>query len=420
MEYLQHQLPNGLTVLAEVNPLSHIAAFGVFVKAGARDETPEISGVSHFLEHMVFKGTPTRSAAEVNQLLDEIGSHSNARTGEESTIYHATVLPEFQSQVVELLCDLMRPSLRVDDFETEKKVIIEEIKMYADQPPYGGYEQIMENFFGSHPLGLPVLGTEESVGQMSPEQMLDYFHQRYSPGNMAIAAAGNVDFKQLVDQVESLCGDWSPFDAPRTAFPNPAHTGINRLLQPNSTQQYLMQMANGTSSHEPSRYASRVMATIFGGDGGSRMYWEFLDNGLAESAGMGGHEFQDAGAMMTFICCHPDNTNEALMRLQTLQLRAQQDGFTADELELAQRKIAAAMVMSSERTERRMFAVGSQWLVGRPYRTTAEIVSEYENVSLDQVNQVLQRFPLHPNMTLSVGPRDDLSMSATPADAVAT
>ena len=138
MEYRQHRLDNGLTILAECNPAGHFAAFGFFVKTGARDETPALGGVSHFLEHMVFKGTPHRTAAEVNLELDEMGSCSNARTGEESTIYHAAVLPEFQPRMIELLSDIMRPSLRDDDFETERQVILEEIAMYQDQPPYGG------------------------------------------------------------------------------------------------------------------------------------------------------------------------------------------------------------------------------------------------------------------------------------------
>ncbi len=145
------------------------------MRTGARDETPEVGGVSHFLEHMVFKGTPNRSAAEVNLELDEMGSSSNARTSEESTIYYATVLPEFQTQVVELLSDIMRPSLRPEDFETEKQVIIEEIKMYDDQPPYGGYERIMAEFFGNHPLGQSVLGTVETVSALTPESMMELF-----------------------------------------------------------------------------------------------------------------------------------------------------------------------------------------------------------------------------------------------------
>lgn len=214
MQYRQHRLDNGLEIVAECNPAAHAMACGFFVRTGARDETPDIGGVSHFLEHMVFKGTPHRTAEQVNRELDEMGSHSNARTGEESTIYHATVLPDFQSRIVEVLSDLMRPSLREDDFETEKQVIVEEIKMYDDQPPYGGHERIMAEFFGDHPLGQSVLGTEQTVTGLTPQKMHRYFEQRYAPGNIALAAAGNVDFDQLVADCEKCCGAWQNFEAP--------------------------------------------------------------------------------------------------------------------------------------------------------------------------------------------------------------
>src|SRR5687768_3264363 len=156
MEFRSHTLPNGLEIIAECNPKAYSLGMAFFVKTGARDETDEISGVSHFLEHMVFKGTAKRSAADVNRELDEMGSFSNAQTGEEKTIYHATVLPEFQDRTVELLSDILRPALREEDFETEKKVIIEEICMYLDQPPFGGHEKCMAAHFGKHPLGRSV------------------------------------------------------------------------------------------------------------------------------------------------------------------------------------------------------------------------------------------------------------------------
>ena len=210
MQFKQTELDNGLTIVAECNPQAYSSAFGVFVNAGARDETDRISGVSHFLEHMAFKGTATRSAEDVNRELDEMGSHSNARTGEERTIYHATVLPEFQTPVAGLLCDIMRPSLRTDDFEMEKKVIIEEIRMYEDQPPFGGHERIMASFFGDHDLSRNILGSVESVGQMTPEDMRAYFETRYAPNNMTFAAAGNVDFESLVDSIGQMTQSWQP------------------------------------------------------------------------------------------------------------------------------------------------------------------------------------------------------------------
>ncbi len=163
MEFRHHRLDNGLEIISEVNPQSFSTAIGYFVKTGSRDESVESAGVSHFLEHMMFKGTHRRTAEQVNQRLDELGSQSNAYTSEEQTVYYMTLLPELQSDGVELLTDMMRPALREEDFETERNVILEEIAMYDDQPPYGAMERLMEEYFVDHPLSIRVLGTQETV-----------------------------------------------------------------------------------------------------------------------------------------------------------------------------------------------------------------------------------------------------------------
>ncbi len=408
MQYKTHQLSNGLSILAECNEEAYTAAFGFFVRTGARDETAEIGGVSHFLEHMVFKGTPTRSAEDVNLMLDELGSNSNARTGEESTIYHTAVLPEFQTDVVELLSDIMRPSLRIDDFEMEKQVIIEEIKMYADQPPYGGYERIMEEFFGDHPLGQSVLGTERSVSALSADQMMQYFQNRYCPSNMAFAAAGNIDFEKLIEELERCCGNWKRFATPRQHRKPTPRQGFVTMHQPTSAQQYILQMVPGPSCGDEMRFASRVLSTIVGDDGSSRMYWEFLDSGLADSAGMGGYEYDDCGCLMSYLCCAPDAAQSNLQRLLDLQRTVFRDGITQNELDLAKRKIASNIVLASERTENRMFSVGSQWLTNKEFETPVEIAAHYEAVTLDDVHAAIKQYPLDQPMTVVVGPKQDL------------
>lgn len=408
MEYRQHRLENGLEILAECNPQSYTSAFGFFVRTGARDETPEIGGVSHFLEHMVFKGTPNRSAEQVNLELDEMGSSSNARTGEESTIYYGSVLPEFQSQMVDLLSDIMRPSLREEDFETEKKVIIEEIKMYEDQPPYGGYERIMAEFFGAHPMGQSVLGTVDTVSSLTPEQMMAYFQQRYSPANICLAAAGNIDFERLVEDVERCCGAWQVFEAARD---NPAvdyQTGLVNLHKPQAQQQYLLQMCPGVATEDERRYAFSVAASTLGDDSGSRLYWEFLDSGKAESAGMASYDYHGCGAVMTYLCCAPDEAKSNLERLTELQQQIKQEGISQKELDLAKRKLASRIVLASERTGTRMFSVGSQWLSQQPFKTVAEIAEIYESLTLDQVNAALAEIEFDRSMTVAVGPCEQL------------
>lgn len=408
MNYRTHTLDNGLQILAECNDHAHTSAFGFFVRAGSRDETSDISGVSHFLEHMVFKGTPNRSAADVNLQLDEMGSHSNARTGEESTIYHASVLPEFQGNVVELLSDIMRPSLRLEDFETEKKVIIEEIMMYADQPPYGGYEKIMDAFFGDHPLGQSVLGTVQSVTDLTPEAMRDYFRLRYSPSNMVLAAAGKIDFDALIASAEQRCGHWENFEASREPTAPNFNSGFATLHKPNAHQQYILQLSPGASMESDDRFASRVAAAILGDDAGSRFYWEFLDSGLAESAGVGANEYQGCGSVMAVVCCDPDEAQSNLARMKSVLQKAVQGGVSEKELTMAKKKIASHILLASERTETRMFSVGTQWLNRQEFRTPQQIAEVYQNVTLDEVNAALKKYPMEEPMTIVIGPRDDL------------
>lgn len=404
MEFRQQQLDNGLQVIAEVNPRAYSTALGFFVNSGARDETPEIAGVSHFLEHMVFKGTPNRSAEQVNRELDEMGSHSNARTGEERTIYHSTVLPEFQDRAVELLGDILRPSLREEDFEMEKKVICEEIMMYDDQPPFGGHEKIMASYFGNHSLGQSILGTVETVSALTPDKMKKYFDQRYSPGNITLVAAGNVDFDNLLRVAEEKCGGWPAMAAPRNIEPVEPTYRSECVEKESAAQQYLLQLCPGPATEDDDRFATRVLSSIFGDDGGSRLFWEFVDTGLAEYAAMGAYEYNQAGILMTFLCGNPELMESNFEKLVKLQKELATDGITESELELAKAKISSAMILGSERPESRMFAVGANWLARQEYRTVKEVAEKYERLQLADLNRVAEKYPLSPANTLAIGP----------------
>src|SRR6056297_1606845 len=208
-EFRQTTLANGLRVVAEIDTRGYSAAMGYFVRAGARDEVDRESGLSHFLEHMMFKGTARRSAADVNRELDELGGQSNAYTSEEQTVYYATVLPKFQGRLIDLLTDMLSPALRDDDFETERQVILEEIAKYEDQPPFGAFERAMERHFSPRGLGRRVLGTSESIKAMTSSDMRAYFNRRYRPENIVLAASGNVDFDGLIADVEKLTRHWA-------------------------------------------------------------------------------------------------------------------------------------------------------------------------------------------------------------------
>src|SRR5438105_2377592 len=208
LTFQQKQLSNGLDIVSEINPDSHSVALGLFVKTGARDESADINGVSHFLEHMMFKGSTKYGWEDVNRIFDEIGARYNAFTSQEMTAYYANVLPEFTERAVEHLSHLLRPAIRVEDFTTEKKVILEEIAMYLDDPGHRLYENLMESHFGNHPLSMSVLGTSASIQKLQQPQMAEYFNRRYGPGNMVLVATGKLDFNEIVRLAEKYMGAW--------------------------------------------------------------------------------------------------------------------------------------------------------------------------------------------------------------------
>lgn len=406
MKFRSHTLDNGLEIVAECNETAHSVGLGFFVRTGARDETDSVAGVSHFLEHMVFKGTPRRSADDVNREFDELGAHYNAFTSEENTVYYASVLPEYQEGVLDILADIMRPSLREEDFDMEKKVIIEEIQMYADQPPFGMDDKIKELHYGRHPLARSVLGTEFTVGEMAVDQMRGYFETRYAADNMFVAAAGKVDFEALIKQVESRCGSWKPALTLRELPPYQSQTGFHCVSRPASTQQYILQLADAPAAEDDRRFAAKLLATMFGDDSGSRLYWELVDPGLVESASLGHYEYQGAGMYFSWLSCSPEEAAENFDRMSNLQDIAQAQGFTDQELHQAKSKVKARVVLGSERPRNRLFNVGGNWLQRREYRSVAEDLKAVDAVTLDEVWKVLNEFPLTRRTTVTIGPLD--------------
>src|SRR5436189_4974876 len=186
LKFHYKQLANGLDIVGEENPDSYSFAAGLFVKTGSRDEDPGINGVSHFLEHMMFKGSEKYSWEDVNRIFDELGARYNAFTSQEMTAYYANVIPEFTEKAIEHLAHLLRPAIRNSDFDTEKKVILEEIAMYLDDPGHRLYDKLMEAHFANHPLALSVLGSPESIQKLSRDQMEQYLRGRYGPRNMML------------------------------------------------------------------------------------------------------------------------------------------------------------------------------------------------------------------------------------------
>ena len=412
MQFKQHTLDNGLRVIAEVDDAALSQAVGFFVQTGSRDETDSEAGVSHFLEHMVFKGTPRRSAEDVNREFDEMGAHYNAFTSEENTVYYASLLPEHQAEAIDLLADVLRPSLREEDFQMEKKVILEEIEMYLDQPPYGMDDRVKELCFGVHPITRSVLGTADSVGSLTPDAMRDYFDRRYAPGNMVLAAAGRVDFDALVEQAERACGEWSAREAPRETPRAGASSRRESVTRDAATQQYALLLSDAPSGQSDDRYAAKLLATILGDDSGSRMYWRLVDPGLAESASLGHYDYQGVGMFYTWLACEPEDIEVNLAVTREILAEATENPADGEELARAKSKFKSRVVLSGERPRSRLFSVGGGWLMRGEYRPVRDDLARLDAVTRDDITRVVAEHPLDRAAIVSVGPREVESLRA--------
>lgn len=405
MPFHTHTLPNGLQVIGETSPSARSVALGFFVRTGSRDETPEVSGVSHFLEHMMFKGTPRRTALDVNLDFDRIGASYNAYTSEENTVYYAAVLPEYLPKAVDILADILRPSLRTEDFDTEKQVILEEIKMYEDQPTSVASEHARRIYYSAHPLGNSVLGTNASVSALTRDQMHGYFARRYSPSNIIASAAGNFDWNELVKLLTAACESWSPGESGRgnrTEWSGAA--GLHVLTRESVQQEHVMFLSGGPPADSPLRYAADTLALAVGDDSGSRLYWALVDPGLAESADCAYYENDGSGCAYASYSCEPEETEGNLAIVRKILADVQKASITDEELKQAKSKILSRVVRGSERPMGRMQAIASAWSYTGEYRDVDTELRNFDAVSLKDVRSYLDRYPVDKPTAIAFGP----------------
>ena len=404
MRYDHHTLPNGLQIVGEHNPAAQSIALGFFVRTGARDETPEISGVSHFLEHMMFKGSERRSASDVNREFDEIGARNNAFTSEEMTVYYGAVLPEFQGRLLDLLADMLHPSLRQDDFDTEKKVILEEIAMYQDRPNRVAYELARETYHHGHPLGNSVLGSTESISALERDQMQAYFDRRYAANNVTLTLVGNYDWEAAVADAEKLCGDWQQADTPRERTKPTPFAQERMVVDAKRDRLYLFAVSPAPAAQEDERFAAEVLAEALGGGDGSRLYWALTHPGLADSAGIYYDANDGAGAYYAFASCDPTHAQQVMQVLRETLAATQEEPIPEDELARARRKIASQIVIGAETPMGRLTAVGFDWVYRGKIERLDELVERYRSVSGESVASLLATRPFDDLTLVALGP----------------
>jgi predicted Zn-dependent peptidase len=406
MEFKKEQLDNGLCVIGEINKSAKSAAVGFFVKTGSRDEDEQINGVSHFLEHMLFKGTDKLSALEVNEAFDRTGAQFNAGTSEEYTVYYAAVLPEYLLEVSQLWIELMRPALRDDDFNIEKNVIKEEIAMYKDMPSFDVMDQCRSLHFEGHPCGNSVLGSEQSIDNLTSEQMRDYFSRRYAANNIVLACAGNFDWEKICSVAQNSCAKWQRQSVERKLEHFDGSKKKKRTEKSNLTCEHICLMSSGLSAQDPRRFAASLLGVIVGDNVGSRFFWELVDKALAEAATMQFGPMDGTGAFYSYIRCSAGNVTQVLDIVNDIFKNLSQSGITEDELRKAKNKVLSALVIKNELPMGRLGDLGSNWLYLEKYRTIEEDVSAIKAVTVDDVNVLIEQFNPGDFTKLSIGPAE--------------
>lgn len=403
LTFHHHQLKNGLDIIAEINPDSHSFAGGFFVKTGSRDESVDVNGVSHFLEHMMFKGSSKYTWEDVNRIFDEIGARYNAFTTQEMTAYYANVLPEFTERAIEHLSHLLRPAIRVEDFTTEKKVILEEIAMYLDDPGHRAWEKLMEIHFGKHPLAQSILGPAKTIEKLERDQMAEYFARRYGPGSMVLAVTGRMDFDQVVKWTEKYCGSWKPVNAPREQPPTNYKSQQQKLTDPKLNRQYTMAITPGPSAQDERRFAARILSDVIGDSDGSRLYWALVDNAIAEDADFSFYPHDNLGSFFISLTTSPDRSQQAL-DIALKELEKVKHDLNDDEVERAKNKIASSIVLSGEIPIGRMRSIGGMWIYNHEYRSLEQDIETLNSITPDTLRQLMKDFPFDPMTIVSLGP----------------
>ena len=404
LTFQQVQLDNGLTVIGELNENAKSFAAGYFVNTGARDESAAIAGVSHFLEHMMFKGTERRTAEDINREFDEMGARNNAYTSSEHTVYFGAVLPEQQPRILDLLSDMMRPTLRQDDFDIEKQVILEEIAMYEDRPSMRVFDTGNERYFNGHPMGNSVLGTPATITPLQREQMLDYFRARYAPNNLVVALSGNYDWDAAVRQLEELTAGWEPQETGREHPPATPRTGFDVIEDGKLKRVHMGLWAPGLSAQDDRRYAAALLANVLGDSSGSRLYWELVDRGLADMAELWHDPADGIGMFNGYLSAAPERAQEVLEIARGVLRDAKSNPPSEEEWERAQKKLATGVTLQSETPFSRLMSLGTAFLYNRAYQSAGDVLAKVLGARREDAIELLAQGVLDELYVLQLGP----------------
>jgi len=406
--FAEHTLPNGLRVVCEVMPRLRSAAVGFFVRAGSRHERPAEHGVSHFLEHMCFKGAGARSCRDINISFDELGSIYNAFTSKEHTVYFGWVPAERTTAQLELLADIMRPSLRSEDFEMERNVVLEEIAMSGDSFEHQVWDFLHESCFGAHPLAHEILGERTTVQNMTRDMMVDYHRARYAPGAMTLIVAGAVEPEAVFAAAGRYCGRWRAEHDGEPDFPPPPplSTGTCKRRLDQFQQQSIIMLY--PSVHAGHAYAETIelFQSLFGGLN-SRCYWNIVQKGICSQAGAAWLSYGDSGMLALYADGEPDRCEDMLAALREQAADVTKNGFRSDEVQRVKNRRRTHLALEAESPRTRLMLLIDDIESYKRARSTETRLAAVEAVSAKTIAAYLEQHPVTgEHLLLSCGPRD--------------
>jgi len=377
-------LDSGVRVVTEAMPSVRSIALGFWIRSGSRDEPMEQAGISHFLEHLLFKGTDRFSSREIDEVFDAMGAEVNAGTSKETTSVYSRFLDRHLEHAFDVLQDMvLRPAY--PDIDSERQVVIEEIAMYEDEPSDKVHDVLSGAIFGDHPLGRPIIGTADVISAVPVPTISDWHDHRYTGANIVVAAAGNLEHDAVVEMVSSAVSVDGGGTKSRTVSPNGA-TPVLRFHEKETEQYHLCIGGPGIARGDERRFALRVLDTILGGSTSSRLFQEVREKrGLAYAVFSYASHYLDSGQVALYVGTRPDNVAEAMDVIGTELARLHSEGVTEEELERARENVKGRTVLSMESTLTRMNRLGSSVLMDVPLLSVDEVLTAFDAVTLDDV-----------------------------------
>ena len=406
--YQRTELPGGLVVLTETMPGIRSASLGVWVRAGSVTEKPEEMGISHLLEHMVFKGTHRRSAKDLALVLERLGGSLDAYTTREHTSFQARVLDTDIDVALDVLGDLvLEPVLRSADLDLEREVVLEEIATVEDTPDDLVFDLHAEQMWGGHPYGYSILGTRDTVSAFTADDLQRVHRERYHRGNMVIAGAGNIEHARFVEQVARVFNGRRPDTIPSTNGHRPAAAGPTRaLVSRASAQTHIVWGAPTFGQGDPRRFALVLLSNAFGGGMSSRLFQRVREElGLAYAVYAYQSFYADAGVSGVYVGTRPESADRAEAVVSEEMAKLAADGITQEELDDVKGQVKGQIVLSLESSNARLHRLAGTELYNEPFRSMDEITALVDAVTVDEVAALAAGiFPPGRQSILRLGP----------------